>query len=983
MRLKLDPLSPLGVSVVEKKETRSVAVGAAQKLKDIKDVVGTPADGQVLTFDSTSQKYVFTTISGSSPDYTEISTNDSNTDVTGAELEELTDGSETTLHSHAGGGGSGDVTGPASSTDNAVTRFDGTTGKTIQNSAVTIDDSGNIATSGTVDGRDVSADGTKLDTIETNADVTDTANVTSAGALMDSEVTNLAQVKAFNSADYATAAQGATADSALQNVVEDTTPQLGGDLDGQSTYDLNNVVNADIEGYIDLGEIATPADPSANTSRIYAVDEGGFTVLHYDDSSGVDLEIGRDTAHVVRNTTGATLTKGQVVYINGSNGTFPTVALADASTIATADVFGLVVADISNNSFGQVIQQGDLSGLDTSSFLDGDTLYLSTTAGALTTTQPTGTDISVAVGKVIKGGSVGGGIIEVSISTVNDPGSTQTLTNKTIDADNNTITNIALGAEATGALTDLSDVDTDKSKTPADGDVLTFDGTDWNAETPSGGGSGDVVGPASATDNAIVRYDGTTGKLIQNSGVTIADSGLLNMGGNNISSAGSISATSLSATSSVSAPTIRSTGTAIEANELTNYSGTDVTLNPDGNLIVSLPEGAGVNKLSVQDNVAAEVMAVDSNGNITTAGTVDGRDVAADGTKLDGIESGADVTDTASVTAAGALMDSEVDADIKTLSLPASTTISTFGASLVDDADAATARTTLGVDAAGTDNSTDVTLAGTPDYITITGQTITRNQIDLTTDVTGDLPITEGGTGASTASAARTNLGLGTISTQAANNVSITGGSITGITDLAIADGGTGASTASAARTNLGLGSLATLSTVNNSNWSGTDLSVANGGTGASTASAARTNLGVADSDLIDLIYPVGSIYIETTGTNPNTTFGVGTWTAFGSGRVPVGYDSGDTDFDTAEETGGSKTHTLTSAEIPEVEVAGINSGTTARLTTGGYTLPSAGSFNLVINGSSPADELRVNGGGGAHNNVQPYIVVHMWKRTA
>jgi hypothetical protein len=134
--------------------------------------------------------------------------------------------------------------------------------------------------------------------------------------------------------------------------------------------------------------------------------------------------------------------------------------------------------------------------------------------------------------------------------------------------------------------------------------------------------------------------------------------------------------------------------------------------------------------------------------------------VDGDKTKLDGIESGADVTDTANVTAAGALMDSEVDADIKTLSLPANTTISVFGATLVDDADAAAARTTLGVDSAGTDNSTDVTLAGTPDYITISGQEITRGLIDLTTDVTGDLPVAAGGTGASTAAAARTNLGL-------------------------------------------------------------------------------------------------------------------------------------------------------------------------------------------------------------------------------
>ena len=60
------------------------------------------------------------------------------------------------------------------------------------------------------------ADHTKLDGIEASADVTDATNVTAAGALMDSEVTNLAQVKAFDSADYATAAQGAKADSATQ-----------------------------------------------------------------------------------------------------------------------------------------------------------------------------------------------------------------------------------------------------------------------------------------------------------------------------------------------------------------------------------------------------------------------------------------------------------------------------------------------------------------------------------------------------------------------------------------------------------------------------------------------------------------------------------------------------------------------------------------------------------------------------------------------
>jgi len=93
---------------------------------------------------------------------------------------------------------------------------------------------GAITTNSTFDGRDVATDGAKLDGIEANADVTDTANVTAAGALMDSEVTNLNQVKAFDSSDYATAAQGTLADNAL--------PLSGGTITG----------NVDVSGTIKL-----------------------------------------------------------------------------------------------------------------------------------------------------------------------------------------------------------------------------------------------------------------------------------------------------------------------------------------------------------------------------------------------------------------------------------------------------------------------------------------------------------------------------------------------------------------------------------------------------------------------------------------------------------------------------------------------------------------------------------------------------------
>jgi hypothetical protein len=127
---------------------------------------------------------------------------------------------------------------------------------------------GNITMSGsqTVDGRDVSADGTKLDTIESNADVTDAANVTAAGALMDSEITNLAQVKAFDTTDYATATQGALATNAL--------PKSGGAMTGpittNSTFDGVNVSvrNAVLTTTTTTANAALPKSGGAMTGAI-------------------------------------------------------------------------------------------------------------------------------------------------------------------------------------------------------------------------------------------------------------------------------------------------------------------------------------------------------------------------------------------------------------------------------------------------------------------------------------------------------------------------------------------------------------------------------------------------------------------------------------------------------------------------------------------------------------------------------------------
>ena len=126
--------------------------------------------------------------------------------------------------------------------------------------------------------------------------------------------------------------------------------------------------------------------------------------------------------------------------------------------------------------------------------------------------------------------------------------------------------------------------------------------------------------------------------------------------------------------------------------------------------------------------------------------------------------------------------------------------------------------------------------------------------------------------------------------------------------------------------------------------------------------------------------YPVGSIYMNASNaTNPGTLLGFGTWAAFGAGRVLVGIDSSDTDFDGAEETGGSKTHALTTGELAAHNHAvGSNDSGTG---PGG----AAGNQEHVRDagvGNGPATPTSTTGSGTAHNNVQPYIVVYMWKRT-
>jgi|13_taG_2_1085334.scaffolds.fasta_scaffold07462_1 hypothetical protein len=151
------------------------------------------------------------------------------------------------------------------------------------------------------------------------------------------------------------------------------------------------------------------------------------------------------------------------------------------------------------------------------------------------------------------------------------------------------------------------------------------------------------------------------------------------------------------------------------------------------------------------------------------------------------------------------------------------------------------------------------------------------------------------------------------------------------------------------------------------------------------------TSTELAASERWQNAYPIGSIYINASNsTNPSTLLGFGTWAAFGAGRVLVGIDSGDTDFDSAEETGGAKTHTLTNNQMPSHSHLTVGSRTTNTTPTSSNSIAvnsnqSSGNNDYILfgGGTQTSGITNTAGNGESHNNLQPYIVVYMWKRTA
>jgi len=221
--------------------------------------------------------------------------------------------------------------------------------------------SGNLTTDGTIDGRDVAADGTKLDGIETaatsdqtdaeiraaveaatdsnvftdadhsklnaieaSADVTDTANVTAAGALMDSEVTNLAEVKAFDSSDYATAAQGTLADNAL--------PKSGGTMTGALV--LNNTGSLKVSAGTTGQREGSPAAGMFRYNTTEGKFEGYSTEWGEIGGGAADLLLNSftgDGSDVTFSLSGAAIENNTLVYVDGVYQNKSTYAVSGAT----------------------------------------------------------------------------------------------------------------------------------------------------------------------------------------------------------------------------------------------------------------------------------------------------------------------------------------------------------------------------------------------------------------------------------------------------------------------------------------------------------------------------------------------------------------------------------------------------------------------------------------------------------------------------
>ena len=191
--------------------------------------------------------------------------------------------------------------------------------------------------------------------------------------------------------------------------------KLSGNISGGYVPYTGATTNVNLgEKGITAGYVGFDLTPTATPTGISTMywDSAYRTVSLIDGDGDTTLQIGQEERILVHNNTGSTLTDGQVVYVTGSTGNLPSVALASAATESTsAATIGMITETILNGADGFITVSGIVNGLNTLAFNEGDLLWLSDTPGGFTTTKPISPSHLVLIGYVIKRAGGNGSIL--------------------------------------------------------------------------------------------------------------------------------------------------------------------------------------------------------------------------------------------------------------------------------------------------------------------------------------------------------------------------------------------------------------------------------------------------------------------------------------------------------------------------------------------------------------------------------------------